>query len=144
MSGGPTARIWGFQCRWAQRIFLLRSQNLDGVRLCDALPNIDFVMSLVLPRDVPQAVADRHQMEVMLNHTTKPIVFVTNDRASCQRAIDMAAAAAGSLPDSPVYPLKLAMEQARLAANQNPEAQGNPLAYGHFFCRTHNAIPLIL
>jgi hypothetical protein len=35
MSGGPTARIWGFQCTWAQRIFLLWSQNLDGVRLCD-------------------------------------------------------------------------------------------------------------
>ena len=35
MSGGPTARIWGFQYTWAQRIFLLWSQNLDGVRLCD-------------------------------------------------------------------------------------------------------------
>jgi len=31
----------------------------------------------------------------MLEHTTRPIVFVTNDRASCQRAIDMAAAVAG-------------------------------------------------
>jgi trimethylamine--corrinoid protein Co-methyltransferase len=31
----------------------------------------------------------------MLEHTTKPLVFVTNDLASCQRAIDMAAAVAG-------------------------------------------------
>ena len=35
------------------------------------------------------------QMLHMLEDTTKPIVFVTNDRASCQRAIDMAAAVAG-------------------------------------------------
>jgi len=32
------------------------------------------------------------QMALMLEHTSKPIVFVTNDKASCQRAIDMAAA----------------------------------------------------
>jgi trimethylamine--corrinoid protein Co-methyltransferase len=31
----------------------------------------------------------------MLEHTTKPIVFVTDDGASCRRAIDMAAAVAG-------------------------------------------------
>ncbi len=35
------------------------------------------------------------QMLHMLENTVKPIVFVTEDRASCQRAIDMAAAAAG-------------------------------------------------
>jgi trimethylamine--corrinoid protein Co-methyltransferase len=34
-------------------------------------------------------------MALMLEHTTKPLVFVTNDLASCQRAIDMAAAVAG-------------------------------------------------
>jgi trimethylamine--corrinoid protein Co-methyltransferase len=35
------------------------------------------------------------QMVHMLEDTIKPIVFVTNDRSSCQRAIDMAAAVAG-------------------------------------------------
>jgi trimethylamine--corrinoid protein Co-methyltransferase len=34
-------------------------------------------------------------MALMLEHTSKPLVFVTNDKASCQRAIDMAAAVAG-------------------------------------------------
>ena len=34
-------------------------------------------------------------MADMLTYSTKPIVFVTNDNASCQRAIDMAAAVAG-------------------------------------------------
>ncbi|MFQ6100253.1 MAG: trimethylamine methyltransferase family protein [Anaerolineae bacterium] len=68
---------------------------IDGYRLCDALPNIDFLMSIGLPADVDPKLTYDVQMALMLEHTIKPIVFVTNDRASCQRAIDMAAAVAG-------------------------------------------------
>jgi trimethylamine--corrinoid protein Co-methyltransferase len=68
---------------------------VDGYRLCDALPNIHFVMSIGIPADVEPDVAYDVQMALMLEHTTKPIVFVTNDKASCERAIDMAAAVAG-------------------------------------------------
>ena len=67
----------------------------DGMIVADALPNIDFVMSMVLPADVPQMVADRYQMEVMLNTTTKPIVFVTNEFSGCVDAVEMAEAVAG-------------------------------------------------
>jgi trimethylamine--corrinoid protein Co-methyltransferase len=68
---------------------------VDGMVVCDALPNIDFVMSLVLPVDVPQMVADRYQMEAMLNHTTKPIVFVTTEFSGCVDAVEMAEIVAG-------------------------------------------------
>ncbi len=68
---------------------------IDGYRLCDALPNIHFVMSIGIPADVEPEVAYDVQMALMLEHTTKPIVFVTDDRASCQRAIEMAAAMTG-------------------------------------------------
>jgi trimethylamine--corrinoid protein Co-methyltransferase len=68
---------------------------VEGMIVADALPNIDFVMSLVLPMDVPQAVADRYQMETMLNHTTKPIVFVTTEFSGCADAVEMAEAVAG-------------------------------------------------
>ena len=68
---------------------------LDAYHLCDALPNIHFVMSIGIPSDVPSETAYDVQMAAMLEHTIKPIVFVTNDLASCQRAIDMAAAVAG-------------------------------------------------
>ena len=68
---------------------------IEGMTVADALPNIDFVMSMVLPADVPQAVSDRYQMEVMLNHTTKPIVFVTNEFSGCTDAVEMAEAVAG-------------------------------------------------
>ncbi len=67
----------------------------EGITLCDALPNIDFVMSLFLPSDVPQTVADRFQMEVMLNYTTKPIVYVTYDTSGCLDAVEMAEIVAG-------------------------------------------------
>lgn len=68
---------------------------IDGYRLCDALPNIDFVMSIGIPCDVDPELTYDLQMALMLEHTTKPLVFVTEDRMSCQRAIDMAAAVAG-------------------------------------------------
>ncbi len=68
---------------------------IDAYHLCDALPNIHFVMSVGIPDDVDPALTYDVQMALMLEHTTKPLVFVTDDLASCQRAIDMAAAVAG-------------------------------------------------
>lgn len=68
---------------------------IEGYHLCDALPNIHFVMSIGIPSDVDPRIAYDVQMALMLEHTSKPLVFVTNDKASCQRAIDMAAAVAG-------------------------------------------------
>ncbi len=72
-----------------------RADVIDSYHLCDALPNIHFVMSNGLPSDVDAARSYDVQMALMLEHTTKPLVFVTNDLASCRRAIDMAAAVAG-------------------------------------------------
>ena len=68
---------------------------IDGITVCDALPHIDFVMSLFLPVDVGEMVTDRYQMEVMLNRTTKPIIFVTNEFSGCVDAIEMAEVVAG-------------------------------------------------
>ena len=67
----------------------------DAARLCDALPNIDFVMSLFIPSDAPPALADRLQFEAMLHNTTKPIVFVTYEMSGCAEVVEMAEAVAG-------------------------------------------------
>lgn len=67
----------------------------DAMTVCDALQHIDFVMSMFLPDDVNQQIADRYQMEVMLNHTTKPIVYVTYEMSGCRDAVEMAEAVAG-------------------------------------------------
>ena len=61
----------------------------------DALPELDFVMSLFLPQDVDQRIYDRYQMQVMLNNTTKPIVFVSPDFQGCVAAVEMCEAVAG-------------------------------------------------
>jgi trimethylamine--corrinoid protein Co-methyltransferase len=68
---------------------------VEGITLCDALPNIDFAMSMFLPSDVSQVAADRYQMEVMLNTTTKPIVYVTYDTSGCIDNVEMSEIVAG-------------------------------------------------
>jgi trimethylamine--corrinoid protein Co-methyltransferase len=73
----------------------LLSDVVDAVTVMDALPELDFVMSMVLPTDVDPQIYDRYQMAVMLNHTTKPIIFVTPDVEGCVAAIEMCEAVAG-------------------------------------------------
>lgn len=68
---------------------------IEAATVMDALPELDFVMSLFLPEDVDQRIYDRYQMQVMLNHTTKPIVFVTPDFEGCVAAVEMCEAVAG-------------------------------------------------
>ncbi len=67
----------------------------DCVRVCDALPEINFVMSVGIPRDVPTQTYYRYQFAAMLRSTVKPIVFVCNDLADIEAIHAMAAAAAG-------------------------------------------------
>ena len=67
-----------------------------AVRLMDALLEIDFVMSAFLPSDVDARIYDRYQMEVMLNNTTKPIIFVSPDFDGCVAAIEMCELVSGS------------------------------------------------
>lgn len=81
--------------RSGQRRRALLQDVRDAITLMDALPHVDFVMSGFLPSDVDQQVYDRYQMEVMLNHTTKPIVFVTPDFAGCPVMVEMCEAVAG-------------------------------------------------
>ena len=67
----------------------------DGVRVCDALPNIDFLMSLNIAGDIPQEHADLYQMQALLSNSTKPIMFVTTAFEGCVGAIEMAEIVAG-------------------------------------------------
>lgn len=67
----------------------------NGIRLCDALPNLDFVMSFCFPSDMEQDIYERHQMRYMLSNSTKPIIFVSTHFETCVDAIEMAQAVAG-------------------------------------------------
>jgi trimethylamine--corrinoid protein Co-methyltransferase len=68
---------------------------VEAVRIMDALPNIQFLMSFCMASDQPQMIADRYQMQAMLSHSTKPILFVTTDFPGCVDAVEMAEIVAG-------------------------------------------------
>jgi trimethylamine--corrinoid protein Co-methyltransferase len=67
----------------------------DGVRLCDALKNIDFMMSFCLASDVDQHLLGQYQMREMLVNSIKPSIFVTTDFESMVDVVAMAEVVAG-------------------------------------------------
>lgn len=89
----------------------------QAARLCDYLPNIDFIMSLGLISDVPWEIYDKQQFETMMLNTKKPIVFTATDRSGMEGIVKMASLVAGGeenlkknpficLYAEPVSPLK--------------------------------------
>ncbi len=93
--GGGSDCLYVLDHRTGRRRKALLQDVKEATTVMDALPNIDFVMSGFLPSDVAQQVYDVHQMEVMLNHTTKPIVYVTPDFRGCVTAVEMCEVVAG-------------------------------------------------
>ena len=67
-----------------------------GVALIERLPNINFVMSVWLPEDVPQEVVDLVQLAAMLSYTRKPIVVSSPRGGDAMREqVEMAEACGG-------------------------------------------------
>ena len=62
-----------------ERRLSLLSDVERTARLADALPNLDFVMSMALPSDVPIETSDRRSFLAMIENTVKPIVFTAWD-----------------------------------------------------------------
>jgi trimethylamine--corrinoid protein Co-methyltransferase len=107
--GNPTHSVGGRTClygtgsdclnildhRTGQRRDPLISDLAELVTLCDALPNIDFLMSMVIPTDYPPEIGDRIQMEIMLRYSSKPIIAVSFTQQGTRDIIEMAEIAAG-------------------------------------------------
>jgi trimethylamine--corrinoid protein Co-methyltransferase len=81
--------------RTGERRAPTRADLVDAYRLLDALPNMAFAMSVFLPADVDGRIADRHQMALLLEHQTKPIVMVTYELSGMLDGLEMAEAVAG-------------------------------------------------
>jgi len=79
--------------RTGQRRKALLQDIVDGIRVADAMPHIDFIMSMFLPSDAPVA-ADVRQMEAMLTYSAKPICFVTYEWQGTPESIEMLEVAA--------------------------------------------------
>ena len=65
------------------------------IRLLNALPNYDFVMSGFIPSDLPQKKVETAQMMAMLENTNKPVIYVTTNVPDTKRDVAMAEAVAG-------------------------------------------------
>ena len=91
-------------------------------RLCDALPHLHFMMSVGVPRDVPEDRYYRHQFAAMIRNTTKPIVAVCDTAGDLAAIIDMAAAVAGDLQTLQQYPTLLIYAEPSTPLQHSPEA----------------------
>jgi trimethylamine--corrinoid protein Co-methyltransferase len=89
----------------------------------DALPNLDFVMSLGIVQDVPALISDRHQFEAQVLNTGKPIVITAHNVDGYADIIEMCEIIAGgedelrrhpfmTLYAEPISPLQHAWEAA--------------------------------
>lgn len=124
--------------RTGERRQPILQDNIDAMIVADALENIDFVMCMFLPSDVPQPVADRYQMATMLRYTTKPIFYVTTDFAGCVDAVAMAETVVGSSEALRRKPLAACYVNVTTGLVHNQEAlrkllflagKGLPMAY---------------
>ena len=71
---------------------------VEAIRLADALPHIDFVMSMGLAPDLPEAAAFQEKYAAIIRNTVKPHVIISGpSRETLSDIVDMAAAAAGSM-----------------------------------------------
>jgi trimethylamine--corrinoid protein Co-methyltransferase len=77
----------------------------DAARLADALPKLDFHMSLGLTAGVPRMTYDRHQFLAMLEGTTKPLVQTAIDRDGLRDQYEMACLVRGSEEAHALAPL---------------------------------------
>jgi len=83
--------------RSGQRRAFTSDDVIDCVHLVDALPELDFCMSMGIPSERGAVNAYRHQYALMLTHSTKPQVVVCNDRADLEAITAMASKAAGGM-----------------------------------------------
>ena len=66
-----------------------------SVRISDALPNLDFIGSYGLPRDVPPGLHYIRNAQILMQGSTKPIFFTAESEQDLRVILDMAEALAG-------------------------------------------------
>jgi trimethylamine--corrinoid protein Co-methyltransferase len=83
--------------------------DVEGTaRLADALPNLDFLMSMALPSDVPIETSDRRSFLAMIENTVKPVVFTAWDEKGLADILEMAELVAGGREELSLKPFLLA------------------------------------
>jgi trimethylamine--corrinoid protein Co-methyltransferase len=102
-SGSDTPNLIDYETR--ERHSWSKQDVQHGITLCDALEQIDFVMSMGIVSDVDVKMNTREQYAAMLRYTTKPQVVVCDDVKDLQDIVAMAAAVRGGLDELKKKPL---------------------------------------
>jgi trimethylamine--corrinoid protein Co-methyltransferase len=113
--------------RTAQRRPFTVADVIDAVHVVDALPELGFCMSMGIPSDLTVANAYRQQFSLMLEHTSKPIVFVCDDRADCEAIAAMAAVPAGGAEPLRMNPTLLLYSEPTTPLSHSETATGKLL-----------------
>lgn len=93
-----------------------------AAKIADALPHIDFHMSLGLTSNVPIGTYDRHQFLAMVRGTRKPLVITAVDREGLADQLAMACAVLGSRDEWRRLPLFVLYIEPVSPLNNGPEA----------------------
>ncbi len=110
---------------------------IDCIHLVDALPELTFCMSMGIPSDLETDNPYRQQFALMLEHTTKPIVFVCDDRADCETITAMASTAAGSMEALRLNPTLL------LYSEPSTPLKHSETATGKLLYMAEQALPIV-
>ena len=110
---------------------------INAIRLVDRLPELTFCMSMGIPVDLEKANVYRQQFALMLEHTTKPNVFVCNDKADCEVITAMAAAAAGGMENLRLNPTLL------LYSEPTSPLKHSDTATGKLLYMAENQLPIV-
>jgi trimethylamine---corrinoid protein Co-methyltransferase len=117
---------------------------VDAIRIVDALPELSFCMSMGIPSDLETANVYRHQFALMLEHTTKPIVFVCNDRTDCEAIVAMATAAVGAIEQLRLNPTLLLYSEPSTPLKHTKTATGKLLYMAqHSLPVVHSPAPMM-
>ena len=123
-----------------ERRGFLSADVADAVRLVDALPNIDFTMSMGLAPDLPSELQYQHKYAIMIRNSIKPQVITAADMTCLNDIVDIAAAVAGGRaelsrkpifvlydePTSPLVHIKEATEKLMFMADNNLPTNYSP------------------
>jgi len=123
-----------------ERREFLSQDVVNAVRLVDALPYIDFSMSMGLAPDFPSDRQYQQKYAIMIRNSTKPHVITAADRQTLNDIVDIAAAAVGGRdelkrkpvfvlydePTSPLVHIKEALEKLMFMAENNLPTNYSP------------------
>jgi len=118
----------------------LAKDVVDAIRLVDALPYVDFTMSMGLAPDLPDSRQYQQKYAVMIRNSVKPQVITAADRQTLNDIVDIAAAVVGGReelsrkpvfvlydePTSPLVHIKEALEKLMFMAENNLPTNYSP------------------